>query len=153
MLRGVGGQLVAPSSVSGATASLYDVGTTTLISDTIYADNSSTALLANPLVPGPDGLVDFWLDLERELDVVTSAPGYTAVRVTVTTDSAVVIGEGPVGPQGPPGNTGPQGPPGTTGAQGPPGDTGATGPASSLSPMKASSSVFALPFGMPMITR
>jgi hypothetical protein len=105
MLRAVNGLLVAPSPANGAKAALYEVGTSTPIYDTIYADDSSGALLGNPLIPGTDGTINFWLAEERELDVQVTAPGYATVRTTVTTDG--VTQAGPAGPPGPPGSPGP----------------------------------------------
>ena len=85
MLRYPNGGLGVPP---GATVNLYDVGTTSPIVGTIWADASGTATLPNPMPTGNDGAIDFWLDMERELDVVVSCGGYDTVRVTVTTDSA-----------------------------------------------------------------
>ena len=86
LLRASNGAL----SVAGgsALAALYDVGTSSPIGDTIYADASSPATLSNPLVSDADGTLNFWLAAERQLDVVVSCPTYAPVRVTVTTDSA-----------------------------------------------------------------
>ena len=49
---------------------------------------------------GDDGAIDFWLDVERELDVVVTCSGYEPVRVTVTTDSASGGGGGGSGTTG-----------------------------------------------------
>jgi hypothetical protein len=85
MLRSSVGALSVASG-SGL-AALYDVGTTNPISETIYADPTSTATQNNPIVTDRDGTINFWLAEERQLDVVVSVPGYNSVRFTVTTDS------------------------------------------------------------------
>jgi hypothetical protein len=128
LLRTANGVVVLPPA--GATAALYDVATNTPITDTIYADESGSDTLANPLVLGNDGLINIWTSAERELDVVVSAAGFITSRITVTTDSAVsgAGGQGPEGPQGPAGPTGPAGPAGATGPAGTPGPAGGAGP-------------------------
>src|SRR5215831_19842543 len=86
LLRGgSGGLIVAPTS---ATVAVYDTGTSTPISELLYADSSSGTTLPNPIPMGPDGLITFWTAAERGLDVVVSATGYSSVRTTVTTDAA-----------------------------------------------------------------
>lgn len=135
MLRNGNGMLTLPPGP--AVASFYDVGTSNLITDTIYADDSSPTTLPNPITLGIDGLVDIWTDLERELDVEVSYTGFISSRTTVTTDGATTVTTGPIGPQGPPGPQGPQGPNGAAGAPGPvgpPGAIGATGPPGSQGP-------------------
>src|SRR6516162_8039251 len=97
MLRYPNGGLGVPP---GATVNLYDVGTSSPIVGTIWADASSTATLPNPMPTGDDGAIDFWLDVERELDVVVTCSGYEPVRVTVTTDSASGGGGGGSGTTG-----------------------------------------------------
>ena len=97
MLRSPNGGLGVPP---GAQVSLYDVGTSSPIVGTIWADASSTATLPNPMPTGDDGAIDFWLDVERELDVVVTCSGYEPVRVTVTTDSASGGGGGGSGTTG-----------------------------------------------------
>jgi len=103
MLRWANGALGVPSAASAPTAALYDVGTSNPISEPIYADESSATLLPNPIVLGTDGLIDFWLVAERELDVVVSALGYTSMRNTVMTDAvqaSIVTGLPPAGTTG-----------------------------------------------------
>lgn len=127
MLRTANGVLTLPPA--GASAAFYNVGSSTPISDTIYADDASSATLTNPLALDDDGLINIWTSAERELDVVVSAAGYVTARVTVTTDSATsgTGGQGPEGPQGPVGPTGPSGPSGTPGPAGQPGPAGPQG--------------------------
>ena len=110
------------------------------VADTLYADDSGSATLVNPLTVGTDGLVMFWTAAELELDVVISAAGYSTVRTTVTTDAASsgTGGEGPEGPQGPQGSTGPAGPIGPSGPQGIPGPQGTPGLPGALGPPGAS---------------
>ena len=87
-LRWPNGAVGMPPSTATATAALYNVGTSTPIADTVYADNTSGTTLPNPLMVGADGLVNFWLASERELDLYVTCAGYTPVRTTVTTDGA-----------------------------------------------------------------
>jgi len=122
MVRGPTGMVgIAPIT---ATASLCDVGTLTLIAESIYANESGTQLLPNPVPVSVDGSLDFWLAAERELDLVVTCPGYIDVRVTVTADSAMLTSSGPPGPAGP---AGPPGAAGATGATGPAGPAGPSG--------------------------
>jgi hypothetical protein len=134
LLRTANGLVGIPPS--GATAAVYDVGTSVPIADTLYADESGSATLTNPVKVGADGLVVFWTAAELELDVVISAAGYSTVRTTVTTDAASsgTGGQGPEGPQGPQGSTGPAGPIGPSGPQGIPGPQGVPGAAGALGP-------------------
>jgi hypothetical protein len=117
MLRTASGVLSLPPR--GASAFLCDVGGSAPISDLIYSDESSGTTLDNPLSLGLDGTINFWTAEERELDVVVSCSGFITSRVTVTTDSATIPGQGPTGPQGPQGEEGPVGPAGATGPAGP----------------------------------
>jgi hypothetical protein len=87
MVRGTGGTFLVPPS--GTSVALYDVGTSTPISDVI--SSSSGAVLPNPLTLGTDGQLEFWLPSERELDLVVSATNYTPVRSTVTVDAAFTL--------------------------------------------------------------
>ena len=72
----------------GALAMVYDVGTSTPISEPIYGHPVNMTIISNPVVSDLDGTISFWLAEERQVDVVVSCPGYTSVRATVTTDSA-----------------------------------------------------------------
>jgi hypothetical protein len=117
MLRTASGVLSLPPR--GASAFLCDVGGSAPISELIYSDESSGTTLDNPLSLGLDGTINFWTAEERELDVVVSCSGFITSRVTVTTDSATIPGQGPTGPQGPQGEEGPVGPAGAQGPAGP----------------------------------
>jgi len=133
MLLSSSGLVVPPAS--GGSAAVYDPGTTSPISETIYADSTSASTLANPLTPGADGLINFWLAEEREFDVLVSYSGYAALRVNVTSDGVTTPGAtGPAGPTGPQGPTGATGPAGATGAQGASGAQGPTGATGSVGP-------------------
>jgi hypothetical protein len=92
-LRGTNGMLLVPPP-GMATAAVYDVGTSNPVGEPIYADDSTTATLANPIPVGSDGLLNFWLAEERELDLLVQASGFASVRTTVTTDSSMQIGTG-----------------------------------------------------------
>lgn len=48
------------------TVTLYEPGTATPITDTIYADNSSTETYTNPFISS-DGQVDFYLEAPRRV--------------------------------------------------------------------------------------
>jgi hypothetical protein len=112
MLHTVSGSLAVPSA--GALAALYEVGTDLPIGDTLYADANASQVLPNPLAVDADGVIDVWMDTERMLDVVISAPGFSPQRSTVTSDSAVTVTQGPSGDQGFSGEAGPEGPQGTS---------------------------------------
>ena len=115
MLRSGNSQLLVPPAAA-TTVWLYEVGTVTPLLSTLYADEASSATLSQPLQLGDSGLLTFWTDVERELDINVACPGYLTVTATVTTDSAMLQDTGPAGPIGPPG---PLGPPGPVGPQGP----------------------------------
>jgi hypothetical protein len=86
-LRGPAGVLSVPPP-AGNSVWILDVGTANPITEPIYADDSSSQTLSNPLTAAPDGSLVFWLGAEREFDLVVSAPGYVTMRVTATSDSA-----------------------------------------------------------------
>ena len=136
MLRAGNNQLLVPPAAA-TTVWLYEVGTVTPLLSTIYADDSSTTTLGQPLQPGDDGMLEFWTDIERELDISVSCPGYLTVTATTTTDSAMLANSGPAGPIGPPGIPGASGPQGSPGAQGPPGVEGPAGAAGLAGPQGA----------------
>jgi hypothetical protein len=85
LVKSPNGLLSVPNTAS---VSVYDVGTSNPISDTLYADDSSGTTLANPLAIGADGTFQFWTLTEREMDVVVTTSGYQPVRTTVMTDAA-----------------------------------------------------------------
>lgn len=55
-------------SGASVTVTVYQPGTTTVIPDTIYADNTSGTTLANPFVTST-GAVDFYLATPRRVDI------------------------------------------------------------------------------------
>ena len=136
MLRSGDSQvLIPPPAVTSVW--LYEVGTVTPLLSTIYVDESSSLTLSQPLQPDNDGLLTFWTDVERELDINVSCPGYLTVTATVTTDSAMLADSGPQGPIGPPGAprpVGPAGSPGLPGPTGPQGTPGVDGPQGTQGP-------------------
>lgn len=69
--------------LSGATAHVYDVGTSTPISDTLYAAATGVDTLSNPLTADDNGKIEFYLENDRRVDLVISKTGYTSVRRTV----------------------------------------------------------------------
>jgi hypothetical protein len=85
LLRTPNASIVVPLSSSAA---VYDVGTSNPVTDTLYADDSSTILLPNPIPIASDGGIVFWTLNERECDVVVTTPGYQPVRSTVVTKGA-----------------------------------------------------------------
>jgi collagen type I alpha len=101
-------------SPANGLVALYDVGTLNLIAETVYADDSSSATLPNPIPISTDGVLEFWLAEERELDLVTTVQGFVEDRSTVTTDAAGPPSQGAAGPPGANGSAGPPGPPGTS---------------------------------------
>lgn len=90
MLRTSNGLLAVPPV--GTLVAVYDVDTSVPITDTIYANDSGPATLPNPMPTGADGLIDFWLDYERQFDVEVSAPGFQTLRTTATSDAAAGLG-------------------------------------------------------------
>jgi hypothetical protein len=90
MLRASGGELVLPPST--ALAAICDVGTSNLVAEVIYADDTTGSTLSNPFSVGVDGSINLWLTQEREFDLVVTCPGYSSIRITVTADSAALRG-------------------------------------------------------------
>lgn len=70
----------AEAPVSGATVSVRQPGTTTLVTGTLYADDMSSTTLANPLTSASDGLVEFWMDYDQSVDLYCVSGSVTLTR-------------------------------------------------------------------------
>lgn len=67
----------------GVTVNVYNVGTTTPITATIYSGASGTGVLTNPLTANSQGEIEFWLADPAEVDLRWSKTGTTAETHTV----------------------------------------------------------------------
>lgn len=71
------------NALAAASVYVYQQGTTTPITDTIYSANTGTGTLTNPLTADSEGVVEFWLERPQRVDLVVTKTGFTSVRVTV----------------------------------------------------------------------
>jgi hypothetical protein len=69
--------------LTGATVHVYQQGTTTAITDPIYAALSGSTTLSNPLTSNSAGTVEFFLDTEQFVDLQVSKAGWTTGTETV----------------------------------------------------------------------
>lgn len=69
--------------LSSATVYVYQTGTTTAITETIFAAASGSATLSNPLTSDSNGVIEFWLAQPQRVDLAISVTGYSAQTVTV----------------------------------------------------------------------
>lgn len=76
------------SLLDGATVHVYDQGTTTPISQTIYAADSGGTTIANPLTSDANGKVEFWLDTPARVDLAASKTGFSPSIRTVDVEAA-----------------------------------------------------------------
>lgn len=77
----------------GAVVSVYQNGTTTLISNPVWADGTSSNQLGNPFI-SPDGNCNFYLDAPQRVDLSISAPGqipYSVLDVDVNAAGATSV--------------------------------------------------------------
>lgn len=74
---------VSLAPLVGALAHVYQEGTSTPITETIYSASSGAGTLANPLTAGADGSIEFYLEDEKRVDIVIVATGFAQKRVTV----------------------------------------------------------------------
>lgn len=86
------------NALSGATVTLYNQGTTTPISATIYANDTDLSVLTNPLTAGTNGKVEFYLATPARLSMKIEKSGYTTTTETIdvlfaSTGSAHIIRE------------------------------------------------------------
>jgi len=68
----------AGNAIASASITVYQVGTTTKITETIYADASGSDTLSNPLTADSAGRFQFYLAQPKRVDLYVSATGYTA---------------------------------------------------------------------------
>ena len=74
---------VSLAPLTGALVNVYQEGTSTPITETLYSGASGAGTLANPLTAGVDGFTEFWLEKEKRLDIVIVATGFASKRVTI----------------------------------------------------------------------
>lgn len=60
---------------SSSVITVYEPGTTTLIPQTIYNAPTGVGTYSNPFTIGSDGLVEFWLDKGKLIDLKVQSPG------------------------------------------------------------------------------
>src|SRR5258706_14565311 len=71
----------ALNPLPGAQVALYDVGTTTPITDLISAGPTGSTTLANPVPTDGQGNYEFWLEKGRLLDLFQTYPGLSSLRI------------------------------------------------------------------------
>jgi lysophospholipase L1-like esterase len=78
--------------IRGVTVTVYDTGTVTPYSGTIWAGPAGATTLPNPFTANDQGEVQFWLATPTRVDLAYSKNGYTAETETVDTsdDSAML---------------------------------------------------------------
>jgi hypothetical protein len=64
-----------------ATVWVYEEGTNTPLTKTLYADDSSAAALANPLTTDAQGRFEFYLDQPQDVDLLISGVNHQTTRV------------------------------------------------------------------------
>lgn len=91
----VGSTLVVNASAS---VTVYQTGTTTKVTQTIYQTATGASTYANPFTAGADGLVEFWLPIEETVDLslVATVVAPTAPPKTVTVETLVSTESGMV---------------------------------------------------------
>jgi hypothetical protein len=75
-----GSSFLAP--LVSATVHLYQEGTSSHITETIYSSATGSSTLANPFTADLLGGIEFWLDRQKRLDLYIVYPGLTAQRLT-----------------------------------------------------------------------
>ena len=73
----------AGTPIPTATVEVFDAGTTTPVSDTIYDSAAGVGTLANPFQTNAQGEVEFWLAAPRKVDLRYSKDGYITEAHTV----------------------------------------------------------------------
>ncbi len=84
----------ALAPVALATVAVYQVGTTTPVTGTLYSTATGVGTLTNPLTANASGLVEFWMTNAQQVDLAITAAGYDAATVTaqvIGTDTATGI--------------------------------------------------------------
>lgn len=67
--------------LDSATVNIYDTGTTTKISESIFADATGATTLSNPLTSDSAGRIQFYLDRPQIVDLEVSKSGFTTFTV------------------------------------------------------------------------
>lgn len=67
----------------GATIDIFDEGTITPVTGPIYSSRSGVGTLPNPTVSSPSGVVEFWMDREKRVDLRITKPGFTTLTIPV----------------------------------------------------------------------
>lgn len=80
--------------IAGASIAVYQVGTTTAITETIYQDATGASTLANPFTTDSLGQFRFYLDKSKRVDLKVSATGYP-MPYTLQDVDVVRTGEDP----------------------------------------------------------
>lgn len=84
--------------IGGASAYIYDEGTTTLISETIYAEDTGTTTLTNPITTDSLGTIEFFLAANKRFDVKvvkgSRVRTFTGTAMGLTTSTLSVQDEG-----------------------------------------------------------
>lgn len=76
--------------IAGASVTVRQVGTTTAITEIIYADATGASAFTNPLTASSLGYFQFYLEQPKRVDLYVSGTGYTAQTI----EDADVVGTG-----------------------------------------------------------
>jgi hypothetical protein len=79
--HGIVGNDVHVGLLTGASVALYNPGTTTIISDTLFTSDSGGTTLTNPFISS-NGTVDFYLNTPRRVDMGITPVGGTEIIVS-----------------------------------------------------------------------
>lgn len=82
------------SVLGGATISVYNQGTTNLLSQTLYTSDAGSGTLTNPFTSEADGTVEFWLATAARVDLVATKTGYATIRRTIDVEDVPGSGGG-----------------------------------------------------------
>lgn len=69
--------------LDSATVQVNQVGTSTPLDVPIYAARTGASTRTNPFTIAADGIIDFWLDVNAEVDIVISKSGYGSQTISV----------------------------------------------------------------------
>lgn len=73
--------------LGGATVHVYETGTTTPLTQTMYTTATGSTVLSNPLTSTADGTIEFYVDTTTRADLAISKAGYNSVTITIDTGS------------------------------------------------------------------
>lgn len=82
----------AVTIVPNAAVSIYNTGTTTPVTQTMYTTATGSTTVSNPTRSDSTGLVEFWMPYAQTVDLAINASGFAAQTVTCEAGSATGSG-------------------------------------------------------------